>query len=296
MVPLTRSVVFLIGIWIIETGSVACSVFDSNIVTTEGMSSADGITPLDDVCIHGGDTDCPPSAVDDAHNLHPTGSGGAMVGTEKDAGRDASSSGNADPSRSDPALAAADAAPTPIEVTAAGMGGNGGTAGAAGPSGAAGTSDTSGTSGTGGSSTVSDAPLCSAVPLTAAGVAPLNGGACTASDPQACYNTCGPISIGYKKETCTNGKYVEQEGCTFSATGDYSCYKIPSQIDATCPTAAPQAAQPCTINACVLCNVNGRYLDSKGNSKLGYCVCREEVRTWSCASTTAWPCPDGNGC
>lgn len=142
-------------------------------------------------------------------------------------------------------------------------------------------------------------PLCEAVPPTAAGEAPTKGGACTAEDTQLCYKTCGPQSIGFKSETCTNGAYVEQSGCTFTNM-DYACFKIPEMIDASCPMTAPQSGMPCEVAECTLCNAGGNYLDSKGESKTGYCVCpvagASGSRKWSCASTTAWPCPSGRGC
>src|SRR5437764_514449 len=73
-------------------------------------------------------------------------------------------------------------------------------------------------------------PLCSNVPLTAAGAAPTKGGVCTAADPQLCYKTCGPFNIGFKSETCSGTSYSEMMGCSFPAA-DYSCYKIPAAID-----------------------------------------------------------------
>ncbi len=157
--------------------------------------------------------------------------------------------------------------------------------------------------GGGGGSTVPNTtytPLCNDL-LTAAGVAPTKNGICVDADPQKCYKTCGPQSIGFKSETCTAGVYVEQSGCDFPATGDYSCYKIPAAIDATCPTETPQASTVCNVVTCILCNVNGGYLDSGGAAKTGYCVCPPPSTTtgvskWSCASTTAWPCPAGAGC
>jgi hypothetical protein len=142
-------------------------------------------------------------------------------------------------------------------------------------------------------------PLCAGL-MTAAMMAPTKGGACTATDPQLCYKTCGPQSIGFKSETCTAGIYAEQSGCTFPAEGDYSCYKIPAAVDASCPAAAPKASDPCTVAECTPCNFNGQYLDSSGNAKAGYCVCPAPgpmgTSKWSCASATAWPCPAGSGC
>jgi hypothetical protein len=99
--------------------------------------------------------------------------------------------------------------------------------------------------------------------------------------------------------------YVEQSGCSFLPDGDYSCYKIPAAIDPSCPTEVPQASTPCSVAPCTLCNVNDGYLDSGGASKTGYCVCPApsaaaidagSTSKWSCASTTAWPCPAGQGC
>jgi hypothetical protein len=143
-------------------------------------------------------------------------------------------------------------------------------------------------------------PLCANL-VTAAGVAPTKNGICVDGDPQLCYKTCGPQSIGFKSETCTAGVYVEQSGCSFPPAADYSCYKIPAAIDASCPAETPQASTVCTVAPCTLCNVNGGYLDSGGAAKTGYCVCPPPSTTtgtskWSCASSTAWPCPAGLGC
>lgn len=142
-------------------------------------------------------------------------------------------------------------------------------------------------------------PLCANL-MTAAGSSPTNRGVCVAADPQLCYKTCGPKSVGFKSETCSGGTYLEQSGCSFPAGIDYSCYKIPSVIDPSCPTTAPQASQPCSVADCVPCNVNGGYSDSKGSAKTGYCVCPTTSAgtpgKWTCASTTAWPCPAGQGC
>jgi hypothetical protein len=174
---------------------------------------------------------------------------------------------------------------------------SGGSTTIAGTSGSvAGGTSVAGATGTGGDFM----PLCTAVPLTAAGVAPTKAGACVAADSQLCYKTCGPLSSGFKSETCMNGAYVEQSGCSFPPTLDASCFKIPTAIDASCPTTIPQASQPCTVAQCTLCNVGGNYSDSTGASKAGYCVCpapgASGTSKWSCASTTAWPCPMGQGC
>jgi hypothetical protein len=176
--------------------------------------------------------------------------------------------------------------------------GSGGTGGSTTGSGGGGAGGTSGAGGAGGGGNFS--PLCSAVPVTAAGEAPTKGGVCTASDSQLCYKTCGPLSIGFKSETCVGGLYVEQSGCSFVADQDYACYKIPAPVSATCPTTVPQASLACTVAECTPCNVGGMYLDSGGASKEGFCVCpmagSSGSRKWSCASSTAWPCPAGKGC
>ncbi len=177
----------------------------------------------------------------------------------------------------------------------------GGSPGAGGDDTSAGGSDTQATGGsatdstTGGSTAVASTSFQPPCGNTSAGTAIAKGVVCSSSDAQLCYKTCGPQSIGYKSETCSGGAYVEQSGCSFPTDVDYSCYKIPATIDASCPTTTPQASQACSVAECVLCNVGGNYLDSGSNSKQGYCVCTSSGK-WSCASTTAWPCPAGQGC
>jgi hypothetical protein len=175
----------------------------------------------------------------------------------------------------------------------------------------AGGATTPATTGTGGSAGAAGTnpyqPSCGDL-LTAANVAPTKNGICVATDPQLCYKTCGPNSIGFKSETCSAGVYNEQSGCSFLTGADYSCYKIPTAsdgttfvVDPTCPTTVPQASTVCTVGTCILCNVSGGYLDSSGAAKTGYCVCPAPSAVtgqskWSCASSTAWPCPAGQGC
>ena len=156
----------------------------------------------------------------------------------------------------------------------------------------------SNTSSATGGETLGDPP-CDLGP-TAAGEEIKKGVACTEEDPQLCYRTCGPGSVGWKTETCVAGSYAEGD-CAFPVDGDYSCYAIPDAIDAdTCPAEAPQATETCDVPECTLCNLGGEYLDSGGNVKMGYCVCNppnaDGTRSWTCASDTAWPCPLGNGC
>ncbi|HEY6081154.1 MAG TPA: hypothetical protein VIW29_20205 [Polyangiaceae bacterium] len=183
-------------------------------------------------------------------------------------------------------------------------GGNSATGGT--PTGAAGGSSTAGSAGQapngGGAAPVGTfAPLCAGL-TTAAGESPTKAGACTAADPQLCYKTCGPDSVGFKSETCTAGAYAEQSGCSFPEADDYSCYKIPTALDASCPTETITASTACTVAACTPCaDAGGNYYDSKMNLKVGYCVCPMPAAPggtskWSCASDTAWPCPTGKGC
>jgi hypothetical protein len=130
-------------------------------------------------------------------------------------------------------------------------------------------------------------------------------GACTSTDVQLCYKTCGPEKTGVKSDTCTGGVYAEMSGCLFDPARDYSCYKLPSVSMATCGTGVPLAGASCDVATCQLCNSTeglpgGGYFESVGVAKVGYCVCQAPnsagTRTWSCASDTAWPCPGGAGC
>jgi hypothetical protein len=185
-------------------------------------------------------------------------------------------------------------------ATTDGTGGVMGTGGAIPVTSTGGTTTPGADAGAGTSGTNPYQPACSTL-TTAAGQAPTKGGLCTATDPQLCYKTCGPESIGFKSETCTAGSYVEQSGCSFLPDGDFACYKIPAAIDAACPTTIPQASTECKVATCTLCNVNGSYNDSSGAPKTGYCVCPPPsavtgISKWSCASSTAWPCPAGKGC
>ncbi len=179
-------------------------------------------------------------------------------------------------------------------TTGAGTGGTTGsgaggaaTASSGGATGAAGQSGAAGASGFG-------QPACA---TTSAGAAVKKGGACTASDQQMCFNTCGPEKSGVKSETCTAGVYAEGS-CVFDPAKDFSCYKIPGTTPAACPTTAIQSGAACTVPDCTVCGGTTGYLDSTMAMKTGYCVCQSNSSnpTWSCASTTAWPCPSGSGC
>jgi hypothetical protein len=204
--------------------------------------------------------------------------------------------------------ATTDATPVGGSTTPATTLGAAGTTGAAGSTGGTTTPPSTGAGGAAGTTGTSTfQPLCASL-LTAAKEAPTKNGICSdPTDPQLCYKSCGPASVGFKSETCTAGVYVEQSGCSFLPDLDYSCYKIPTDsngtfvVDASCPATVPQASSVCTVKTCVLCNVNGGYLDSGGAAKTGYCVCPEPsavsgTSKWTCAASTAWPCPAGKGC
>jgi hypothetical protein len=133
------------------------------------------------------------------------------------------------------------------------------------------------------------------------------GAPCGPADQQFCYKTCGPEKTGVKTETCTTaGTYAEMSGCSFDNSKDYSCYKIPTVAQTACPAGVtPQASTACDVPHCTLCNslqgvTGGQYADSTGSPKVGWCTCQEMnsagMRTWTCASDTAWPCPLGAGC
>jgi hypothetical protein len=141
------------------------------------------------------------------------------------------------------------------------------------------------------------------------------GVACTADDVQKCDKTCGPANVGYKTETCTDATYAEGD-CTFPSDANYACFGLadPPADAEGCPTdAPPQHNQPCSLaicqtaaigkgcaqtTACGVCGVATGYLDSGGSSKTGYCICIAGANggKWACGSTSAWPCPAGNGC
>ena len=149
-------------------------------------------------------------------------------------------------------------------------------------------------------------PMCGA---NSTGTTIAKNVACTATDPQLCYKSCGPQNIGFKSETCTNGLYAEEPSgppCHFNtgAGCDYSCYKVPTTEPAVCPATAPKHGTACTIDPCIVCGKTAGYLDSSDNPKVGLCVCLPAVGTatqkWSCATyPSAWPCGslnNGPGC
>ena len=165
-------------------------------------------------------------------------------------------------------------------------GANNGMTGAAGTTGSGATTGTAGTTGVAGTTG--------------------QGGDTGAASVRACVAQVS--KSGVKLETCTTaGTYSEMSGCTFNPVNDYSCYKIPAAANTVCPAGLmPQGSMDCgTVPECTSCNslqgaVGGQYLDSQGNPKVGWCVCQapngDGLRTWSCATDTAWPCPLGAGC
>lgn len=174
----------------------------------------------------------------------------------------------------------------------------------------AGTADPDGGATSDGGATIRG-PGCANL-TTAAGVVPMRACGCTATDPQLCYEACGPDGQGVRAEQCTNGVYVEQPVCSFDLTKDYSCYRVPTAAENTsCPAVAPGEYLPprqsaaCTVDRCLVCNSygglpSGEYVDDRGVRQSGYCVCTPPDstggRSWTCAGDEDWPCPSGSGC
>jgi hypothetical protein len=191
--------------------------------------------------------------------------------------------------------------------TAAGGGGKseGGEAGAAAVAGrggsAAGTGTSAGASAGNPPADPNFSPPCYLGPTVSGNEEIKKGISCTDEDTQLCYRSCGPNQVGWKTETCVAGVYAEGD-CSFPLEKDYSCYRIPEEIDteACGLTAAPAATDECTAPLCMTCNFDGFYADTGSDVKEGYCVCREPdamgIRRWTCASFTAWPCPLNQGC
>ncbi len=187
----------------------------------------------------------------------------------------------------------------------------------------AGTADTGGGAATDGNTTADGGatadggttirgPACANL-TTAAGVAPMKACGCAATDPQLCYQPCGPDRQGVRAEQCTNGLYVETPLCGFDPNRDYSCYRVPAAAESTsCPAAGapgeylpPRESSACTVDRCSVCNsygglAGGVYVDARGATQVGYCVCTPSdstgARSWNCAGDQDWPCPNGAGC
>jgi hypothetical protein len=187
------------------------------------------------------------------------------------------------------------------------------------PSTTGGTSSTAGTTASGGSSAGASS-ACAAPGFFVDGqcgsttanppVAIAKNVACTDADQQLCDKTCGPGNSGFKTETCTAGVYAESSTCTFPASCQFGCFKVPTADAAGCPATPPQHNQPCSLaicnlpcaqdTPCEMCGVAAGYLDSGGAAKVGYCVCIPAAAgggKWACATfPQAWPCPAGLGC
>ncbi len=146
---------------------------------------------------------------------------------------------------------------------------------------------------------------------TACNNAVKKGDPCTEPEGTVCDKQCGPGNSGFKTETCTGGVYAESSTCSFPASCNFGCFKVPSADAAGCPTTPPQHNQPCSIamcnlpcnqsTPCEMCGVANGYLDSTGAAKVGYCVCipstNDAGSKWACATfPSAWPCPSGMGC
>jgi hypothetical protein len=119
------------------------------------------------------------------------------------------------------------------------------------------------------------------------------GAMCT-NEGVGCKKSCGPQSVGWKSETCTNALVVEGKTCEFEC-GDTSvnwgCYSLTAAT--SCDTTnVPVSGAACTAAACVPCA--GGYKDTSNTAKTGACVCvaGATMSKWSCAATTptnAWP-------
>ena len=140
-----------------------------------------------------------------------------------------------------------------------------------------------------------------------AGTAAGKGVACTAADVQLCYKTCGPEKTGVKPETCTRRRIRRGRTACSTPARTYACYAVPASAGPDLSDHGADGLQPLLDRR--LRGLRGRgttdaadtgtgYTDSTGAAKTGYCVCQASAAapSWSCASSTAWPCPNGSGC
>ena len=178
--------------------------------------------------------------------------------------------------------------------------------GSAGTTGDAGTADASVTTDADASTVLG--PACAGL-RTGNGVQPMRACGCGPTDPQLCYQRCGPEDLGAKLVTCTAGVYAQAPVCVFDPAGDYACYRVPTEgPNPSCPINAsginvlPQDRATCAVDHCVICNSfgglpSGEYLYDRGATRVGYCVCRPPDstghRSWSCADDSDWPCASG---
>jgi hypothetical protein len=260
-----------------------------SIALLAGAASLAGCPMVDSYFIEGSTAGAAPLSAGGASGL------GANGGTPADAGDDAPDS-NVSGGGGAPVGGSATGGDATGGDTASGSGGGASRGGSAPVAG-----DTNGLAGVSGSDEGpgdAGAPGIPVQPLCGDNV--VKGSACSASSVRLCYRSCGPDARGYKSETCQGGSYVEQDGCTFPAGQDYSCYKIPSGLPSECPTATvPRAGTACQIAKCTACFGGSAsypmYQDSTGTQKQGYCVC-SDAGNWTCASVPSWPCPAAAGC
>ncbi|HKO53682.1 MAG TPA: hypothetical protein VJV79_38500 [Polyangiaceae bacterium] len=227
----------------------------------------------------------------------------AAASAAPDAGSDAAQNGASGGTTGDAGSSSHDAGSTSSDAGNGGASSSGASSGGASSSGAS-SSGASGTTGGGGAgnSTSAGGGASEAgsgnLPQPACKEGVVKGSPCMAGVP-FCYKGCGPDNLGHKTETCENGEYVEQSGCTFPVTQSYSCYKLPVSLPTECPATVPRGGRPCQVAACTVCfggnSAVPQYQDSTGAQKPGYCVC-SEAGTWTCGSVTSWPCPNGQGC
>ena len=85
-----------------------------------------------------------------------------------------------------------------------------------------------GTTGAGGSVTGTGGTAAFGEPACLSTV--IKNGACTPTDQQFCYKTCGPEKTGVKTETCTTaGTYAEMSGCTFEPSQGFLLLQDPDR-------------------------------------------------------------------
>jgi len=131
--------------------------------------------------------------------------------------------------------------------------------------------------------------LCSTL-LTAAGSIPAKAVVCHGTAKSAALlRYLRPKSVGFKSKPA-RAEPTRSSQVLFPRESDYSCYKIPSVVDPSCPLPWPQASQPCSV--AIACPATSMVAtgDSKGAAKTGYCVCP----TTSAGTPGKWTCAKHN--
>ena len=277
----------------------ACPVVDDYFIQTEfagsgPLATAGGASALGAAGMIAAASAAPDAGSDAAQNGASGGTTGDAGSSSHDAGSTSSDAGNGGASSSGASSGGASSS----GASSSGASSSGASSSGASSSGASGTTGGGGagnsTSAGGGASEAGSGNL----PQPACKEGVVKGSPCMAGVP-FCYKGCGPDNLGHKTETCENGEYVEQSGCTFPVTQSYSCYKLPVSLPTECPATVPRGGRPCQVAACTVCfggnSAVPQYQDSTGAQKPGYCVC-SEAGTWTCGSVTSWPCPNGQGC